>query len=295
MRVLTGKTYPAIIFKKMLKYINDMYPIRFSKNKWRIPINPPIKIIDVENTGKLNEIQGIDDIVIYARQLIINICFPLTNYAIFELNVDTGHLTRRELLATIYDLYKQVYDIEEATATRLTYSLHGSCEICENSEPYESIDISPGVPSDFPSSEKDSDFPPSEKASDFPSSEKASDFPSSEKASDFPPSEKCSICFEVNNDVKLRCGHPFHKTCIDQWLESSNTCPLCRTDLYSCERCTQATFTATVIPPEHRADQYRNNTDGLFGIYMYDMEKLVIEDLFFNKDGNINLILSADD
>tara|TARA_Y100000991_G_C21964001_1_gene345908 strand:+ start:172 stop:1191 length:1020 start_codon:yes stop_codon:yes gene_type:complete len=43
----------------------------------------------------------------------------------------------------------------------------------------------------------------------------------------------CTICQEdLNNElfaVKIeKCGHYFHKNCIDNWLIRSNTCPLCR-------------------------------------------------------------------
>ena len=45
----------------------------------------------------------------------------------------------------------------------------------------------------------------------------------------------CSICLDtINNDLKLDCGHDFHKSCIDKWFETQTnedhilTCPLCR-------------------------------------------------------------------
>ncbi|XP_044485566.1 E3 ubiquitin-protein ligase SDIR1-like [Mangifera indica] len=44
--------------------------------------------------------------------------------------------------------------------------------------------------------------------------------------------EKCSICLEeFEGGVELRrlpCSHVFHGDCIGQWLERSQTCPLCR-------------------------------------------------------------------
>ena len=44
--------------------------------------------------------------------------------------------------------------------------------------------------------------------------------------------ETCSICLdEIRENERyelLRCSHFYHKKCILQWLEKSNTCPECR-------------------------------------------------------------------
>lgn len=42
--------------------------------------------------------------------------------------------------------------------------------------------------------------------------------------------EKCPICLELMwcEPKKLACGHLFHITCVDEWLEIKNICPLCR-------------------------------------------------------------------
>ncbi|PKA48751.1 Putative RING-H2 finger protein ATL12 [Apostasia shenzhenica] len=44
---------------------------------------------------------------------------------------------------------------------------------------------------------------------------------------------ECSVClsrFVENDDLRLlpRCKHAFHVDCIDRWLDSQSTCPLCR-------------------------------------------------------------------
>ncbi|KAL1394855.1 hypothetical protein pipiens_011653 [Culex pipiens pipiens] len=42
---------------------------------------------------------------------------------------------------------------------------------------------------------------------------------------------ECSICLEgitTVKETKLRCGHPFHDTCIMRWLREHNRCPMCR-------------------------------------------------------------------
>eukprot|EP00045_Choanoeca_perplexa_P001944 m.22395 g.22395 ORF g.22395 m.22395 type:complete len:246 (+) comp11245_c0_seq1:147-884(+) len=44
----------------------------------------------------------------------------------------------------------------------------------------------------------------------------------------------CAICLESSDEsdksfVKLRrCGHVFHQACVDEWLSTHNTCPMCR-------------------------------------------------------------------
>ncbi|CAN6231050.1 unnamed protein product [Urochloa humidicola] len=46
----------------------------------------------------------------------------------------------------------------------------------------------------------------------------------------------CAVCLEdVQRGESVRrmpaCGHVFHKECVDMWLESHATCPLCRREL----------------------------------------------------------------
>ena len=48
----------------------------------------------------------------------------------------------------------------------------------------------------------------------------------------------CSICLscfaegEVCRSLPAPCGHMFHKSCIDQWFETSSRCPLCNRSIY---------------------------------------------------------------
>ncbi|XP_038876865.1 putative RING-H2 finger protein ATL53 [Benincasa hispida] len=46
----------------------------------------------------------------------------------------------------------------------------------------------------------------------------------------------CCVCYEELNDVRkevsrIRCGHIYHKSCILTWLQSRNSCPLCRREI----------------------------------------------------------------
>lgn len=50
------------------------------------------------------------------------------------------------------------------------------------------------------------------------------------------PKQECSVClteFEPNAEVnQLSCGHVFHKSCLEKWLNYWNiTCPLCRNNM----------------------------------------------------------------
>ncbi|KAH7306590.1 hypothetical protein KP509_22G021000 [Ceratopteris richardii] len=54
-------------------------------------------------------------------------------------------------------------------------------------------------------------------------------------------SKECSIClgvFEVREAVRLlpSCHHLFHRSCIDPWLLSHPTCPLCRRIVFPCAK-----------------------------------------------------------
>lgn len=43
----------------------------------------------------------------------------------------------------------------------------------------------------------------------------------------------CSICYNKINNKQLNvlsCGHKFHVSCINDWFERDNKCPMCRTE-----------------------------------------------------------------
>lgn len=51
--------------------------------------------------------------------------------------------------------------------------------------------------------------------------------------------EDCSVClgeFQENESLRIlpKCSHSFHIPCIDMWLKSHSTCPLCRASLFTC-------------------------------------------------------------
>lgn len=48
-----------------------------------------------------------------------------------------------------------------------------------------------------------------------------------------PQAEPCPVCYEplTTGIYRTPCLHSFHSTCISQWRQQRNTCPLCRTSL----------------------------------------------------------------
>lgn len=47
-------------------------------------------------------------------------------------------------------------------------------------------------------------------------------------------SDNCSICFETMKEKKViltTCNHVYHENCLDDWINTSPTCPLCRFNL----------------------------------------------------------------
>ncbi|GBM93873.1 hypothetical protein AVEN_213440-1 [Araneus ventricosus] len=46
---------------------------------------------------------------------------------------------------------------------------------------------------------------------------------------------QCVICWETVsglNRKSLPCSHVFHENCINEWLESSSSCPVCRSSIH---------------------------------------------------------------
>ncbi|CAA0823983.1 RING-H2 finger protein ATL1 [Striga hermonthica] len=75
----------------------------------------------------------------------------------------------------------------------------------------------------------------------------------------FTNSSKCVVCLnEFRNQETLRvlpkCGHAFHVDCIDIWLVSSSSCPLCRSAISGRNRYHQAQPETIVAPTSSPQD-----------------------------------------
>ena len=47
---------------------------------------------------------------------------------------------------------------------------------------------------------------------------------------------ECNICLECDSKCNFKmksCDHRFHAKCIQKWLETNNTCPICRKKVYT--------------------------------------------------------------
>ncbi|EHA8588796.1 E3 ubiquitin-protein ligase [Cocos nucifera] len=69
---------------------------------------------------------------------------------------------------------------------------------------------------------------------------------------------ECAVCLaEFSDDDTLRrlpkCCHVFHHDCIDAWLASHVTCPVCRSNLADPEVAAATTYGGAPVPPDHVA------------------------------------------
>lgn len=65
-----------------------------------------------------------------------------------------------------------------------------------------------------------------------------------------PPFETCSICqTDINSNVQATqirvCGHKYHKNCLEQWIRTHSSCPMCRAYIYG----TNNSSTNTMVSP----------------------------------------------
>jgi len=279
--------------------MSRIYPIRTTKNKWKIKLhkihfcnsnckikiikehdslvlinNPDYKDEKCQNYGKIKKtlinisqfnednclvddngvLFNYDSKVIPDRSFKLNIIYPLSYKFEIMITTDTkSGYTLKELIKYIKILYKFVYEEEERTSTPQLFKLKKYCISCGNK--------------------------------DFEKYIKQIDSRNVEGS--------CCICFNdystENMIGKLYCGHMYHNECIKNWFSNTGTCPVCRNNAFECKECDGTgvihyEFNGTVIPIEHRGiNLNRNMTNGVFGIYDYDFEDLLIESLFYDR------------
>jgi len=187
--------------------------------------------------------------------------FPLQNTV--KANVSYAkNINLKRIIHIIQKIYKHIYDIEEITCSPIEYTYHKQCSHCN--------DITKYMNAYTPSS-----------------------------------NEKCSICLYYLSDNEtslLNCGHYFHKHCLIQWCTYGNgkTCPICRKYISNCEECNgkqtlSITTEGKIIPKKYRDDEnIRNDTNGIFKIYQYDLEKLFLKFIYVNNEtSEIDICISV--
>jgi hypothetical protein len=192
-----------------------------------------------------------DDIVIPDRTIKVEVKYPLEHPADVSItSVNPSGFSLRELIHQIKKVYRYIYQEEERTATPSTFNLSRACEECSQTKPT----LSPATV------EEEVD---------------------------------CSVCCEGMQDsvdcVSIRCGHTFHRKCIDEWLDYSRNCPLCRKCSSTCTACSDTgvvfyDYNGVVLPRSERGiDLHRNHTDGRFGIGECDFHDLYLYGMTYDR------------
>ena len=270
------------------------YPIRFSRKSWNIPIisehkcnelcnkevlmniiDDNIVILVVEDMNnrvckKINTINttnvhissydkkinsdslyNIDNIIIPDNKINVEISYPLIRpkNTIFK---SKNGFSLKKILHLIKKEYIKIYREEEESSTKILYHLQKSCDKCIN------LNYIMNIP-------------------EF----------------NYKDSETCSICLNDMKDTKvmtLICSHNFHTDCISKWIDGdNNSCPMCRNIILTCKECNNTKiikfdYEGSVIPIDYRGNILnRNPTDGIYGIYGYDLEDLYVYKLFYNR------------
>lgn len=241
--------------------ITRVYPIRKTRNSWDIPINcineygiykteVNLAVFDIEDPECIDgTLYNPDEIVIPDRYFSVDVVFPLTNPVNTKIEMpNKDGCSLAEIIAFLSILYRHIYNEEEKTSSQIEYEVKDNCRQCnhKNIEDYVTYD---------------------------------------KKKID------CSICCDDtgNNTTNLKCNHSYHTKCIFKWFETSKTCPLCRKNIVECSTCNgsgiiHSLLRTAVIPVHLRGNiPNRNTTNGVYGIWGYDFEDLILTNLSYNR------------
>lgn len=194
------------------------------------------------------QIINANEIVIPDRFFEVIIFFPLST--VFNVSFHGPEaFTRKNLLHSVKILYNYIYQEEERTATVQEFKLKKICSSCHLTKLDDFIKENDNI------------------------------------------SNECSICYDtsvIDKFVILDCSHTFHENCIKTWSATSATCPICRYNIFMCNKCNGSGiiyygFTGISIPANQRNNSLRNHSDGIFGIHSYDFDDLYIDEMIYNN------------
>jgi hypothetical protein len=268
------------------------YPLRLSRNYWRIPLyalhqctnecDVPCPVADciVSTVIQLHDfnieapqtqdgpLYEPDLLVIPDLSFTVLITFPFTHQAEIPLTVSEP-VRLDELIDYIKTIYMTIYDVEERTATPTTFYTTTPCACVTTGL---TVAATSSLSSDVKETSGEGGGGGEDDVGDV--------------------GDVCSICHEELNgkgDVVTtrNCSHLFHGTCLASWAKVKNTCPLCRVPL--CDRCDAdrniLMEESHVVLPRHLRSiaDYRNSTNGIYGIHTCDIENIIITDLYYNR------------
>lgn len=284
--------------------MKKIFPLRFSKNNWKIPIlalhtcsrlcKTKI-IITQDNRIKHEEIKckyqglfqqsgcfldnfdittpktpfgniyNLDVVYIKDKEFSLLIDFPLFKPTKVKISGKEFY-TLRDLLYLVSKTYNNIYTEEEETSDEKEFNVSEKCQ-CVRQLSHEM----------FIQKNK------------YVNTENVENTENKEKED---PS--CSIClipFDENNVIStLRCNHFFHTECLNEWIGKKKNCPLCRTNIINCTLCNGTeiytfVFRSKILPKKYRDEyNYRNETNGKYGIYNFDLEDLILCEMWYNKN-----------
>lgn len=120
------------------------------------------------------------------------------------------------------------------------------------------------------------------------------------KGDGFVEGTECSVClseFQENESLRLlpKCSHAFHLPCIDTWLKSHASCPLCRANIAPANILPSE---APAVPEPVQENLPRTNVSTLQHQHGTNDAVLVIQDLegsTFRQEGVVSLVIGDDD
>lgn len=197
-----------------------------------------------------SSIMNLDEIVIKEQEIYLRVDFPLKTPIKIKLKTKNRvGFTRKKLLDSIKKVYMNIYKKEEETSSPLYYVYTEEC-FCMNRNIDRYIT----------------------------------------KIRINKNTLECPICTLILPDIryKLVCGHLFHKSCIKKWAKIKKNCPICRASMISCQECSgngikENIIYCKVVPKEFRNGALRNETNGKYGIYHFDLEDLILSDIYYNR------------
>lgn len=251
-----------------IMFIIDNPDYKDGKCPYSMKLNPSSIQISNYDKSEPSTIDGellfYNNIVIPDKQIYLNITFPLKEPKNILISSDNElGFSLSSLLSKIRNVYRWIYQEEENTSSIKTFKIIEQCNCTIEQEKH----ILESLRDSNKNNQENKCF--------------------IDKCS----IDKCSICLEeMYKEIKETiCNHIFHKECIEEWIKNNkNSCPLCRKNLFQClNNCKNGLiykeYTGKVIPKNMRGILSRNTTDGIFGIYGYDIDDLFIDEMIYNS------------